>query len=171
MIEWIDDTIRKYPRFSNIFMFNVLTGLRHSEAIKSFNLLLSDKRSIYFSEDCKRLEHFKFSDLFLRRTKKAFISVINDDILNLLFYGFEILTYDKIQLTFQRDNKEFYMAYCRKIFATFLRNEGVEPEILDLLRERIRSSVFANHYYRPDIHDIITKRIRPVRGLLLKELT
>lgn len=87
----------------------------------------------------------------MRRTKKAFLSVINDDILNLLSYGFEILTYDKIRLAFQRDNEEFHMAYCRKIFATFLRNEDVEPEIIDLLQGRIPNSVFVRHYYRPSM--------------------
>ncbi|MDN5845258.1 MAG: hypothetical protein L0H53_03180 [Candidatus Nitrosocosmicus sp.] len=42
------------------------------------------------------------------------------------------------------------MSYCRKIFATFLRNEGVEPELIDLLQGRIPNSVFVRYYYRPD---------------------
>jgi intergrase/recombinase len=58
------------------------------------------------------------------------------------------------------------MYYCRKVFATFLRNKGIEPEIIDLLQGRISSSVFVNHYYRPDINEMITKKIRP----LLREL-
>ncbi|MDN5847703.1 MAG: hypothetical protein L0H53_15670 [Candidatus Nitrosocosmicus sp.] len=37
----------------------------------------------------------------------------------------------------------------RKIFATFLRNEGIEPELIDLLQGRIPDSVFVRHYYRP----------------------
>jgi geranylgeranyl pyrophosphate synthase len=32
------------------------------------------------------------------------------------------------------------------------------------------SSVFVNHYYRPDINEIIAKRIRPVLVVLMKEL-
>lgn len=54
------------------------------------------------------------------------------------------------------------MYYGRKVFATYLRNKGIEPEIIDLLQGRINDSVFVNHYYRPDIDEIITKRIRPV---------
>lgn len=33
MIEWVRNAIISYPRFSNIFTFNVLTGLRPAEAI------------------------------------------------------------------------------------------------------------------------------------------
>ncbi len=62
------------------------------------------------------------------------------------------------------------MYYCRKVFATYLRNKGIEPEIIDLLQGRISSSVFVNHYYRPDINEIITKRIRPVLDELKGEL-
>jgi hypothetical protein len=57
-----------------------------------------------------------------------------------------------------------------KVFATFMRNKGIEPEIIDLLQGRISRSVFVNHYYRPDINEIITNRIRPVLDNLLKEL-
>ena len=41
--------------------------------------------------------------------------------------------------------------YCRKIFATFLRNNGIEQEIIDLLQERLPKSIFVRHYYRPDL--------------------
>ncbi len=44
------------------------------------------------------------------------------------------------------------MACCCKIFATFLRNEGVEQEIIDLLEGRIPNSVFVRHYYRPSMN-------------------
>ena len=43
------------------------------------------------------------------------------------------------------------MSYRRKIFATFLRNEGTEQEIIDLLQGRISNSVFVRHYYRPEL--------------------
>jgi hypothetical protein len=85
MIECMKDSIGLYPRFSNILKFNVLTGLRPAEAIESFNLLLHpEKRNECLSKDRKMLEHFRFPSIFLRRTKKAFISLVNEDILNLL---------------------------------------------------------------------------------------
>jgi intergrase/recombinase len=44
------------------------------------------------------------------------------------------------------------MAYCRKIFATHLRTNGVEQEIIDLLQGRAPKSVFARHYFKPDLN-------------------
>ena len=57
-----------------------------------------------------------------------------------------------------------------KVLVTYLRNKGIEPEIIDLLQGRISDSVFVNHYYRPDINEIITKKIRPVLDELMQEL-
>jgi intergrase/recombinase len=39
------------------------------------------------------------------------------------------------------------MAYCRKVFATYLRSNGVEQETIDLLQGRTPKSVFAKHYF------------------------
>jgi intergrase/recombinase len=62
------------------------------------------------------------------------------------------------------------MYFCRKVFATFLRNQGIEQEIIDLLQGRISNGVFVNHYYRPNINKIITDKISPVLVSLMKEL-
>lgn len=77
MIEWVYIKRKEYPRFANILMFKVLTGLRPTEAIESFNLLLSIKKQEYLSEDNILLQHYKFPEIFLRRTKKTFISIAN----------------------------------------------------------------------------------------------
>ena len=41
------------------------------------------------------------------------------------------------------------MAYCRKVFASHLRQSGIESEIIDLLQGRVPRSVFTRHYFRP----------------------
>jgi hypothetical protein len=43
--------------------------------------------------------------------------------------------------------------FCRKIFGTYLRQRGFVAEIVDLLEGRIGKSVFARHYFRPDIDE------------------
>lgn len=58
-----------------------------------------------------------------------------------------------------------------EVFATYLLNKGIDPQIIDLFQGRISSSMFVNHYYRSDINEIITKRIRPVLDELRKEVT
>ncbi|WP_148686438.1 integrase [Candidatus Nitrosocosmicus hydrocola] len=145
-------SINEFPHLSNILIFNTLTGLRPTEAIESFNLLSSSAEN-YLSEDGKRLEHFRFPSIFVRRTKKAFISIMNEQIINLIKgYKNEELNYSKIRLTFQRNNQKCYMSYCRKIYATFLRNEGIETEMIDMLQGRIPNSIFVKHYYRPSLN-------------------
>ena len=57
----------------------------------------------------------------------------------------------------------------RNIFATYLRNSGIEPGDIDLLQGRI-SLVFVNHYYRPDINEIIAKKVRPALNSLTKAI-
>ncbi len=74
-------------------------------------------------------------------------------------------------IQFEMVGKSMNMYYCRKVFATYLRSSSIEPEIIDPLQGRISSSVFVNHYYRPDINDIITNKIRPVLDSLLMELS
>jgi intergrase/recombinase len=42
------------------------------------------------------------------------------------------------------------LKYCRKIFASYLRqNGGIEAEIVDLLQGRVPKSVFTRHYFTP----------------------
>jgi hypothetical protein len=151
MIDWVRQSVKQFPRFANILIFNTLTGLRPTEAVESFNLLSSSCED-YLSKDGRRLEHFRFPSIFIRRTKKAFISIITKQIMNLVKEcKYEDLNYSKIRLAFQRNNKKCNMSYCRKIFATFLRNEGIQSEMVDMLQGRIPNSIFVRHYYRPSL--------------------
>jgi hypothetical protein len=47
-------------------------------------------------------------------------------------------------------------------------NTGVKPYMIYFMEEL--SSVFVNHFYRPDMNEITTKRIRPVLDELRSEL-
>ena len=38
---------------------------------------------------------------------------------------------------------------CRKVFASHLRNEGIQPEVVDMLQGRVSQSVLARHYLVP----------------------
>jgi hypothetical protein len=82
MISWLKDTCSKLPqKYTNILMFNTLTGLRPSEAYLSISLI-QDNLENYLNNDIKILEHFRFPD-FIRRTKKAYISIITERILEM----------------------------------------------------------------------------------------
>jgi intergrase/recombinase len=56
------------------------------------------------------------------------------------------------------------MAYCRKIYASWLRQSGIESEIVDLLQGRVPKTVFARHYFTPSL-DYRDKVIRALAKL------
>ena len=41
------------------------------------------------------------------------------------------------------------MYLCRKVFASWLRKEGIQPEVVDLLQGRVSQSVLTRHYLVP----------------------
>jgi intergrase/recombinase len=105
------------------------------------------------------LEHFRYPEIFLRRTKKAYISIITDKGLELAKQS-ATCGYNALRLAVKKRGLDMNMAYCRKIFATYLRNQGIEPETIDLLQGRIPKSVFVRHYFRPDFnHERIKEAI------------
>ena len=156
--------------YKNLVLYCALTGLRASEAIESIKIIKDDYgRSKYLDKEKLILKHYEFPDIFIRRTKKAYFSVVDDNIIKIAFASNSRI-YSTSKSQFYRNKIKFNLSCCRKLFATYLRNKGIEHEIIDLLQGRISSSVFVNHYYRPDINQIITKRIRPVLGELWTEL-
>jgi len=172
MLKWIKDVVSILTKdYQNIILFNTLTGLRPDEAQKAIHLIKT-KESEYIDKDRGMLKHYQFPEMFLRQTKNAYVSIINEQIIEIAKStpNKERYTVGLRKRVLKHDYK-MNMYYCRKVFATYLRNKGIEPEIIDLLQGRISSSVFVNHYYRPDTNEIITKRIRPVLDELIQELT
>jgi hypothetical protein len=170
MLKWIKDVIAILPKpQGNQVLFNTLTGLRPIEVSKCIGIL-HDSLDDYLNKDKGILEHYKFPDVFIRRTKKVFISVVTDTMINLSKNCPSDISYNALKLMLHRRDVEMNMYYCRKVFATFLRNEGVEPEIIDLLQGRIPNSVFVRHYYRPDASkfDEIRVKLDKLHDILLE---
>lgn len=55
---------------------------------------------------------------------------------------------------------DMQMRYCRKIFATYVRSQGVDSDIVNLLQGRIEKDVFVRHYNRPDLDTTIFAKVR-----------
>lgn len=88
------------------------------------------------------LEHFKYPNVFLRRTKKAYISIVTNDILEIAA-RVDCCSYNSLNIYCKRNKLDVRMSYCRKIFATHLRTSGIEQETIDFLQGRVPRSVFA----------------------------
>ncbi len=148
-----------------------MTGLRPDEAQKALCLIKTQNQE-YIDNEKGILEHYQYPDIFLRQTKNAYISIVTKEMLEIAKETpNKKKYYPSLRKMISITNKyPMNMYFCRKVFATFLRNKGIEPEIIDLLQGRISSSVFVNHYSRPDINEIIFKRLRPVLEDLIREI-
>ena len=80
MVKWLIDAYSKLPQsYGNILLFNALTGLRPEEAIQSIKILHTEPYN--YLKNNAILEHYRYPAIFIRRTKKAYISVVNETIL------------------------------------------------------------------------------------------
>jgi intergrase/recombinase len=139
-----------------IIKFAVLVGLRASEVVESVRLLNMLSNSIrYYNPERQALEHFRFPDIFLRQTKKAYISFVTPEMLEIVKFDTSILasipSYNQIRLACWTRHIKMDMHLCRKIFASWLRKEGIQPEVIDLLQGRVSQSILTRHYLVPQI--------------------
>jgi Archaeal phage integrase len=169
MLQQVAKMISKTPRtMGQIIIFACLTGLRPAEAVESVRLI-NDKEEFvkYYNAQRQALEHFRFPSLFLRQTKKAYISFVTPEMLDTVRYAessIAIPTYNAIRLTCCRKGVHMDMRYCRKIFASWLHNNGVSDVLIDLLQGRVGKSILVNHYVQPG-QDYRDKILDAVKGL------
>jgi len=83
-LQWYRDATKVLDSDSSACLkFTLLSGLRRTEAMNSFNLLIrlhrNNKLDEYYNEGI--LEHFRYRDLFLRNTKNVFISMIPKELI------------------------------------------------------------------------------------------
>jgi intergrase/recombinase len=160
LIEWVKNTSSQISEsHRNLFFYCTLTGLRPDEACQSIRLVKQNINN-YLDKEKIILKYFEFPDIFIRKTKQAYISIANDLIIKIANDSGNH-SYNALRCHLRRKNLQMNMNYCRKIFATYLRNNGIEQEIIDLLQGRIPKAVFVRHYYRPDL-----ERFDKIRKLL-----
>ncbi len=69
-----------------IIKFASLVGLRPSDAVESVKLLNAEYNFLTcYNREHQALDHIRFPSVFLRKTKKAYISFVTPDILDIVF--------------------------------------------------------------------------------------
>ena len=157
MLSRIREMTEKLPvPMPQIIKFGCLVGLRSSEIIESVRYI-NDREAFpkYYDANTMTLNHWKMPGM-LRTTKKAFISFVTPDMLNIVQnLGKEgvvvVPSLNAIILACKRRHILCYTRYCRKIHATYLHEKGIPVEIIDALQGRTPTSIFAKHYYRPGL--------------------
>ncbi len=168
MLSWLKNAIAQIPKpYANILIYNTLTGLRPAEACHSIELIQKDLQ-VYLKQDKMILEHYRYPAIYIRNSKKAFISIVDHNIIKIALEAVNC-GYNALRNYLVRRKLGMNMSYCRKIFATYLRTKGIEQETIDLLQGRIPKSVFARHFFRPDFENI-QKEIRKYLNALGNEI-
>jgi intergrase/recombinase len=153
--------------------FNLLTGLRKQESINSFNLIIKlsneNKLGEYFNKELGILEHFKYGDMFLRQTKKVYISIVTKDLISEICNSQEV-SYSAVRKRLTSNKQTLRIKELRSYYATYLRTHGLIAELVDLLQGRISKSVFARHYLKVDDFKALVTQVLAITENLEKTL-
>jgi len=171
LLIWYHKAIRKLRPNEKLFLrFVVSTGLRKNEAIQSFNLIIQLHRNSnlgnYHNEELNCLEHFKFKDIFIRRTKNAYISFLPKSVI-LEIANSKPITYPTIIKRLKRKSPRSRVNELRDYYATFMVGHGLIREV-DLLQGRIPPNIFIRHYWSPSFKEL---RDRTLKAVILLERT
>jgi intergrase/recombinase len=132
--------------------FMLLSGVRAMEGVKAFNLIvqLSSKyKEEYYNKNTGFLEHFKYPELFLRRSKNAYVTAVPRELLDNISTSSKI-AYNAIDKRLDRAGMPMRIKRLRSYYATKIREMGLLSEQIDLVQGRVGKSIFLQHYFKQD---------------------
>ena len=169
---WVRTVKREIPDFAPFMDFTLATGLRLSEAITSYRLIveLSEQGKLgeYYNAQRCVLEHFRFRELFIRRTKKAFMSFLSNELIETVRLSGFHPTKDVIERRIRRRKLKLCFSDMRELWASRSVKHLSQPEI-DFLQGRVSASVFMRNYFNPTWITDLRKRALRNANLLLNE--
>ena len=171
MVSKVEEMIRGIPRiYGEVVRFACLTGLRPSEACESVSFIVDPTVKHYYNPQQQCLEHFRFPSVFLRPTKKTFISYLSRD----NYHAIASLgcknppTWNVIRSACKRRKINMNMRLCRKVFASWLIQSGIDSTTVDMLQGRCPPNILARHYQSPD--SSLCNRVLDAVNALMKEI-
>ncbi len=166
LFEWVRTVKQKIPEFAPFVDLVTATGLRLSEAIESFNIIAHGNLGEYYNAETQVLEHFKFRELFIRRTKKAFMSFVSKELIDAVRLSDLRVTKDVIDKRIQRLGLKLCFSDLRELWASYSVKNLRQPEI-DFLQGRVSASVFMRNYFNPTwISDLKERTLKNASELL-----
>ena len=153
--------------------FLLHSGLRTSEAIHSFNLIIElsreNKLSEYYDTELQVLCHFKYPKLFIRRTKNCYITFIQPEFLKQITES-EPVTYAMMRKRLERNHIHLRFNELRDKFGTHLLSHGILEAEINLCQGRIPVDIFIRHYWSPKLKELgnrILKALQTMESSLL----
>jgi hypothetical protein len=168
MFVWIKSVKELCPELNDFVDFMAISGMRLREAIASYNLIimLNKERALsqYYNSKKEILEHFRFREIFLRRTKKVFVSFMPSEIVQKVSKKI-LLTEDSIRCKIKRRKLPSRFSDLRELHGTLATKHLSQVEV-DFLHGRISKSVFMANYFNINLVDDLKARVFKV----IKEL-
>jgi len=162
VLEWYMRAINTLDDDCKIYLkFLLLSGLRPTEAIHSFNLIRT-RFDGYYNEGI--LEHFRYPKLFLRNTKNVFITIVSKSLLEEITHKNK-MTYPTIRMRLRKYQMQVRLTELRDYYATFMVRNGLIREEVDLLQGRISKSIFVRHYWSPAIKELKQRVLEALKEL------
>jgi intergrase/recombinase len=169
MIVWLRQATQILPKHhSDFLLFCTLTGLRASECIEAVSLLRKPEPTYYYNQEQNVLQHYRFPDIFIRRTKAVYISIVDDEIIKIAKNIKKTPTLNALKMITMHRSLNMRLKYCRKIYASWLHKSGESSDLIDMLQGRIGKNIFVKHYLTPD--SSFKNRILAALHTLMKEI-
>jgi Archaeal phage integrase len=149
MIGWLKEALQVLPsNHAHFLLFCTLTGMRASECVEAVRLLHISSTS-YYNPEQQVLQHYRFPNIFIRRTKAIYISIVNNEIIDIARKIDKTPTLNSLKMTLKHRHLSMQLKYCRKIYASWLHRCGISSDLIDMLQGRIGKNIFLKHYLTP----------------------
>ncbi len=166
LLNWYRQTLPRLRDNEKLLLkFTLVAGLRRSEAIASFNKIIElakkNRISEYYDSDLQCLQHFKYKETFLRKTKNCYISFVSKDLISAIADSTPV-TYPAIR---KRLEHRCRINELRDYYGTFMVRHGLIREEVDLLQGRIPPSIFIRHYWSPSFKELRDRTLKAITEL------
>jgi hypothetical protein len=154
IFQWIKKVKQVRPQLDCFMDFMAVTGLRLVEAVASYNLIikLSKEGNLksYYDAEKETLEHFRFKQIFFRRSKKAFLSFVSKEMIEHISQKAPIASKDAVVISVRKKALGARFSDIREAHGTLMTKHLKDNEI-DFLHGRVTSSVFMKNYFNPSL--------------------
>ena len=166
VFEWIRQAKAARPDLTDFLDLMAVSGLRLVEAVSSYNLIVrlsrENKLQEYYHVEHQTLEHFKFKEIFIRKSKKAFISFVPGELVKRIGENDLLTSPDAVQKLLQKRGLKLRFADIREAHASFSTKFLKDTEI-DFLHGRVTTNVFMRNYFNPAL--ITDLQARALQGI------
>jgi intergrase/recombinase len=175
IFSWIKQVKTVRPHLDCFMDLIMVTGLRLNEAVECYNLIIllhrEGKLNEYYNEQIETLEHYKFKEKFLRKSKKAFISFAPKSLVLKIAEKGKPLNKHGVCTGIQRHGLPLRFGDIRELHGSIMSKYLSETEV-NFLHGRIGSSVFMTNYFNPKwITDLKERTSRGITEIQTKTAT